>query len=70
MKDPLRQPMPVATRLESGEILRTEADYAAVNDALAAAAAAQAAAVGDDTPSETTSTPAESGAGEELNYDG
>lgn len=63
MNDPLRQSLQVATRLEGGEILRTEDDYAAVNEAAAAAAPAEQPA---PESSETTSTPAESGISEEI----
>ncbi len=72
MNDPLRQSLQVATRLESGEILRTEDDYAAVNEAAARAGAAAAAAAEqpETISSGTTSTPAESGAGEEIEDDG
>lgn len=72
MNDPLKQSLQVATRLEDGEILRTDADYAAVNDAAAEASEAPAAtepvAAEQPTPTsiDTTSTPAESGTGEEI----
>ena len=59
MGDPLRQPMTTATRLENGTVLETEQDHAR------AAAAAELAA----DSSETTETPAESGAGEEIESD-
>lgn len=69
MNDPLKQSLQVATRLEDGAILRTEADYAAVNDAAAEAPApAVQPAAEQPTPTsiDTTSTPAESGTGEEI----
>lgn len=69
MKDQLRQSMPVATRLESGEVLRTEADHERAAAAAVPENTQPAAAPIADEP-DTTSTPAESGTGEELNYDG
>lgn len=62
MKENLRQSMPVATRLEDGEILRTEEDHARA----AAAAAAETPAAAKVADNDNTSTPADSGAGEEL----
>lgn len=63
--DAPRQSMPVATRLEDGTVLLTEQDH----ERAAAPTAAAAHEIPEQSDDDTPATPAESGAGEEIESD-